>query len=272
MLPGHQLDLFAATGIAAASPAPQREPRPGLVPSELDDAALIVAITDVRPADCSDLIAEVACRRLIEAVPALEALCRRFKGFGLHRAVPEQIAAVNALAALGGPEAGATLVRILCDSVVQGPGLVHAVRAAAALRVRLPAERSMALLRQAEPAIRAEACRCAPPHPSVIAILVDLLGDLHPTVARAAACALGEFGCCEARPMLRRLLHEAPMTDIIAAVAAIADADLVVELGRIARTRPDLTEPVRAALEDIDNPRAGAVVATLSSHASNSGA
>ena len=159
MSPGHQLDLFAATGTAAASPGPQRELRPRLVPSELDDPALIVAITDVRPADCGDLIAEVARRRLIEAVPALEALCRRFKGSGLHGAVAGQIAAVNALAALGGREAGATLMRILCDAVVQGPGLEHAVRAAAALRVRLPAERSMALLRQAEPAIRAEATK-----------------------------------------------------------------------------------------------------------------
>ena len=99
---------------------------------------------------------------------------------------------------------------------------------------------------------------------------VDLLGDLHPTVARAAACALGEFGRCEARPVLRQLLNEAPAADIIAAVAAIADTDLVVELGRIARTRPDLAAPIGAALEDIENPRAGAVLATLSSHASNS--
>ena len=261
-----QPDLFAATGIAVASPAPHHEPRPRLVPSELEeDDALIAAIADVRPANCANLSAEIAGRRLIEAVPALEALCRRFKGFGLHHAVPEQVAAVNTLAALGGCEARASLVRILCDDVVQGPGLAHAVRAAAALRARLPAERAMTLLRHAEPAVRIEACRCAPPHPSVIAILVDLLGDLRPAVARAAACTLGDFGRCEARPMLRQLLHEAPTAEIIAAVAAIADADLVVVLGRIARTRPDLIAPARAALEDIDDSRAGAVLATLPS-------
>ena len=65
--------------------------------------------------------------------------------------------------------------------------------------------------------------------------------------------------------MLRQLLHEAPTAEIIAAVAAIADADLVVELGRIARTRPDLIAPARAALEDIDDSRAGAVLGTLPS-------
>jgi hypothetical protein len=68
---------------------------------------------------------------------------------------------------------------------MQGPGLAEAVRAAAALRARLPAERGMALLRHAESAVRAEACRCVPRHPLVVAISVDLLEDLHPAVATA---------------------------------------------------------------------------------------
>ena len=176
---------------------------------------------------------------------------------------------MKALAALGGREASAALVRILCDDVMQGPGLGEAVRAAAALRAQLPAERGMVLLRHAEPAVRAEACRCVPPHPSVVAILVDLLEDLRPTVAAAAACALGHFGRREARPILGQLMRKAPTADVIAAVVAIADADLVVELGRIARTRPNLATAVKPALEEIDNPLAGAVLATLSSHASD---
>ena len=113
----------------------------------MDDGALIAAIADVRPADCGNLAAEVARRHLIEAVPAFQALCRRFKGFGLQREVPEQIAAVNALAALGGREAGASLVRILCDDVMQGPGLTHAVRAAAAVRAKLSVAHAVTLLR-----------------------------------------------------------------------------------------------------------------------------
>ena len=176
---------------------------------------------------------------------------------------------MKALAALGGREASAALVRILCDDVMQGPGLGEAVHAGAALRARLPAERATTLLRHAEPAVRAEACRCVPAHPSVVAILVDLLEDLRPAVAAAAACALGDFGRREARPILRQLLRKEPTADVIAAVVAIADADLVVELGRIARTRPDLATAVKAALEEIDNPLAGAVLATLSSHASD---
>jgi hypothetical protein len=99
--------------------------------------------------------------------------------------------------------------------------------------------------------------------------LVDLLGDLHPTVAAAAACALGHFGRREARPILGQLLRGEPTADVIPAVVAIADADLVVQLGRIARTRPDLTAAVKAALEDIDDPWAGAVRATLSGRPSD---
>ena len=264
----HQLDLFATNGIVAASPAPGWERPPGLVCSELDDGALIAAIPNVRLVDCCDLAEEAVRRGLTSAVPALEALCRRFKGFGLTHAVPEQVAAVKAIAALSGREASAALVRILCDDVMQGPGLAEAVHAAAALRVQLPAGHGMVLLRHAESAVRADACRCVPPHSSVVAILVDLLGDLHPTVAAAAACALGHFGRREARPILGQLLRGEPTADVIPAVVAIADADLVVQLGRIARTRPDLTAAVEAALEDIDHPRAGSVLATLPHHVS----
>jgi HEAT repeat protein len=239
-----------------------------LAAAELDDATLIAAIPDVGFADCRDLTAEIARRGLITAVPAIEALCRRFKGFGLHRAVPEQVAAVNTLATLGGREARAALVRILCDDVMQGPGLVHAVSAAAVLRVRLPAERAIALLRHAEPAIRALVCRCVPGHAEATAVLADLLEDLNPAVANAAARTLGELGHSAARPILRRLLQEDPTADTISAVVAVADADLVVQLGRIARVRPDLTEAVKAALADVDDPRAGAVLATLSGRVS----
>jgi hypothetical protein len=36
----------------------------------------------------------------------LEALCRRFKGFGIEYAIPKQTAALGAHGAIGGREAG----------------------------------------------------------------------------------------------------------------------------------------------------------------------
>ena len=115
-----QPDLFAAAGASAAHPAPSREPRPRVAPESLDDAALIAAIPDAGLADCRALAAEAGRRRLLPAIPALEALCRRFRGFGLHHPVPEQVAALSALAAVGGRDAASAVSRIIVDGVVQG--------------------------------------------------------------------------------------------------------------------------------------------------------
>ena len=197
------------------------------------------------------------------AIPALEALCRRFRGFGLHHPVPEQVAALTALAAVGGRDAASAVARIIVDGVVQGSGLATAVGSAAILRASLPAETMLALLRHAEPAIRADACRCAHPQPRVIAVLADLLDDLNGAVASAAACALGNMGRIEARPLLLRLLRENPTEAVIAASVGTADADVIVQLGRIARTRPGLAAAAITALKDIDDPRAPAIITAI---------
>src|SRR5689334_13353761 len=131
MRPDRQLDLFDSGGVPA--PAPVVPPRPSFVASALDDAALLAALPNATQGTCQDLSSEAATRRLADAVPALEALCRRFKGFGLTHPVPEQMAAVRAIAAIGGREAAAALARIITDHVVQGPGLDTVMRAAARL-------------------------------------------------------------------------------------------------------------------------------------------
>ncbi|MDD2878299.1 MAG: hypothetical protein PHT60_14215 [Acidiphilium sp.] len=51
--------------------------------------------------ECSAYADEAIRRGLVAAVPALDALCRRFKGFGLSRPIREQGVAMAALAALG---------------------------------------------------------------------------------------------------------------------------------------------------------------------------
>ena len=156
---GRQLDLFSAAGFpvaddTTATPEPRR-----LAPSALDDVTLAATLATARLADCRALCAEVGRRRLTTAIPALEDLCRRFKGFGLEHAVPEQIAALNALTAISTPEAAAAVSRIIADGVVQGPGLRDAVDAAVHLGCRLPPAISAALLRHNDAQVRAAACR-----------------------------------------------------------------------------------------------------------------
>jgi hypothetical protein len=148
--------------------------------------------------------------------------------------------------------------------VVQGPGLAVAVRAAAHLRATLPVDILETLLRHAAPGIRADACRCVRrPLPELIALMAGLLGDADRTVARSAACALGQMGRTEARPALKGLLRSDPAEDVIDAVPSVADEECVVLLGRVAHTRPSLAEAVLDTLDSIDHPRAGTVAAKI---------
>src|SRR5271154_6258417 len=168
--------------------------------------------------DSVALAAEAGRRRMTVAVPALEALCGRFSGFGADRIVPEQAAAIDALAWIAGADAAQALARLIARSVVQGPCLQRAVTAAACLGGKLPAATVLKLLRHSDPQIRADACRFAQPSREMVVQLRDLLDDLQRPVRMAAACALGLTGRDEVRPLLTRYLREQPLAELIDAV------------------------------------------------------
>jgi HEAT repeat protein len=249
--------------VEAAEPAEHEQTHgPSLATAKLDDAALIDALPGSRLAEARGLAEEAARRGLNAAVPALEALCRRFKGFELRSVVPEQEAALEALAALGGRDAAAAVSRMLATGVVQGPGLSIALDAAARLGCRLPLDSVLIWMRHDEPEVRAAACGCARSSTQGIALLRELTGDLHEDVAAAAALALGRMGRDEARPSLLRMLGNDPTKEIVGAIASVATNDDIVVLGRPAVTRPDLADAVIEALEAIDTPRASVAANT----------
>jgi hypothetical protein len=258
----HQLDLFSDAGVRVEQCSPQSTGC-SLAAADMTDAALIAAIPESSLADSSVLAAEAGRRRLATAVPALAALCRRFAGFGADRMVPEQAAALRALAVIGTHEAARAVSEMIERAVVRGPALGVAVSAAAQLHATLSGDILRSLLQHAEPGIRADACQCARPLPELIALLVDLLDDLDRTVARAAACALGRLGRIEARPALIDLLRNRPSEDVIESVSSIADEECVVLIGRIARSTPGLAGAALDALESIDQPRAGVIAAAI---------
>jgi hypothetical protein len=173
-----QLDLFRASAESVERRAPGDAARPVIACDTLDDDSLLAAILDADLRNSVALAAEAGRRRLAAAIPALEALCRRFAGFGLDRIVPEQAAALEALATIGGSEAADALVRLIAKSVVHGPCLQRAASAAARFGAKLPAGTVLGLLRHDDPQIRAAACRCARPWPEAIPLLRDLLDDL----------------------------------------------------------------------------------------------
>lgn len=256
-----QLDLFAGAGIRPDQTPARAVERPRLIAPELDDGMLVAAIPSASLADCHALAAEAGRRRLAAAIPALDALCQRFRGFGIEQVIPEQAAALGALATIGGREAAQSVMRLIVEQVVQGPGLRLALDAAAELRVGLPGNVVVSLLRHQAPAIRAGACRCAGRSPAAIRLLAELLDDADRLVAREAACALGQMGRTEARPALLRLLREEPSTEVIESISAVADDECLVILGRIARARPDLSGAALAALDGVGSSRAAMIAA-----------
>ena len=200
-----QLDLFgdrAPIDGHSEGAAVQR-----LAPESLSDAALIAALPDAGLADACALAAEAGRRRPSGAVKALAALCNRFVGFGAERRLQEQAAALEALAAIGSPEASRSVVDMIVKGIVQGPTLVVAVTAASQLGGIFPSAFALQLLRHSDPTVRASACACVRAGPEIVAALIDLLVDRDLEVSTAAACALGRMGRVEARGPLKRYLN-----------------------------------------------------------------
>jgi HEAT repeat protein len=265
MMPERQLDFFAGSGIdrdglsTAAPPAPTP-----FVAADLDDQTLVAMIPMARLKEAPALAAEAGRRRLPEVVPALQALCRRFSGFGRERTVLEQWVALEALAAIGGTAAAHATTAMIMERVVEGPNRAHAIEVAAKLGARLPATTVLELMADPNADLRAAACACAGQQLALVPRLLELGHDEAGEVRNAAACALGRMGRREALPILTRLLREDPSAAVIDAVAAIADEDCVILLGRIARSRPDLAELVLDSLAVIAHPRARQLLQSLS--------
>jgi hypothetical protein len=77
----------------------------------------------------ADLFAGLGARAWDAPTPQGED-CRRFAGFGIEQPLPEQIAASQALGAIGGADAAASVAHIVVRVWVQGPTLATAVAVA----------------------------------------------------------------------------------------------------------------------------------------------
>ena len=264
-----QLDLFRDTPIAA-EPYPYDEAAPPVIAVEaIGEHDLLAGLLRSGIADSIALAAEAGRRRLTAAIPALEALCGRFSGFGADRIVPEQAATIDALAQIAGRGAAQALARLVARRTVEGPCLRRAVEAAARLGAKLPAGTMMELLCHDDPAIRAAACRFARPSPEMVAQLRELLDDIQRPVRMAAACALGLMGRTEVRPLLTRDLGEKPSAQVIDAIVSVADEECIVLLRRIARSMPELSATALDALDAIDHPRTLRILAEIGVPSSN---
>jgi hypothetical protein len=227
-----------------------------IVPEGLPDDDLIAAIPDVTLADAFAITAEAGKRGLKAAVPALISLGNRFVGYGAGAVVPEQVAALEALSAIGSQEAAHAVSRLIASKIVQVPTLLTALTVASQIGVVLPSDVALSLLREPDLSVRATACGCVRTGAEVITTLILLMGDPDAEVAIASACALGRMGSNEAQGLLKRYLLERPSHRVVETVAGVADEEAIVLLARTGRARRELTESVISALEVIDTPRA----------------
>jgi len=258
-----QPDLFSGGGVTPEHRTQPDSEVPSISPAELDNDTLLAVIMEAGLADSPSLIAEAVRREMPAAVSVLEKLCFRFAGFGTDLLIPEQKAALQALAAIGGQKAALSVVRLIVKAAVQGPTLKVAVNVAAQLGSNLPGDMVRQLLGHADAEVRADACRCARAAPDTIFILIGLLEDLNRGVNVAAACALGRMGNRDALPMLSRMLRDAPSAEIIDAISGVADEDSIILLGRLLQTESALSSVVRDALDAIDHPRAAQITGTM---------
>ncbi len=256
-----QLDLFGDRPRFEGSP--NASSLQTLVANNLSDEALIAALPDSVLADACALAAEAGKRRLRGAVTALETLCNRFVGYGVDCRVPEQAAALEALSAIGGPEASRSVAQMIAKGIVQGPTLAVAPTTASQLGVIFPADIALALLRHSNPLVRAPACACVRAGHEIVVALNELLGDLDREVATAAACALGRMGRGEARNHLKRYLTDRPSPRVIEALAGVADDEAIVFFARAGRARRELAATILSALDEMDDVRAAAAASGL---------
>jgi HEAT repeat protein len=251
-----QLDLFGGGGNASAQAPKSGRTHAIADPTTLSDREILAMIPDAGIPLVFSLIDEAGRRKLKEAVPVLDRLCRLFTGFGVEREVPEQAAALLALASIGGREAQAAMSGLLSGGVIQGPTLKIAARAAATLKCRLPAEIVLSFLSSSDPEMRATTCDLALPRSDIFAALLSLLADPDNNVRTSAACALGRHGRHEARDALKNLLRKAPTPAVVEAIAPIADPESIVLLGRLAKSGGSLAKVALDALSGIDDPLA----------------
>ena len=106
----NQLDLFAERGRVIARRAPESMAAPAEARVEtLSDDDLLESIQKARPLKIEAVCSEIVSRSLEAAVPALEALWRRFAGFGVEKSLREQLAVLETLARLAGTDARSAL-------------------------------------------------------------------------------------------------------------------------------------------------------------------
>ncbi len=209
--------------------------------------------------DLVTLITEVERRREAAAAPLLVRVCRRHAGFDQYRTVPEVVAALKALAAVGAADAAPAIMRLVEQGAFGHASVAAALRYFASVRHRPAAVLLRPHLDHDEAEVREAACALA----AVIGTrgdierLLELCNDTRTEVIDAAQIALGTLGHRPIKNILESRLQTAAIDDIpriVDALVAVSDEETAVCLGRLVERVSDKSVRcvVAEALAELD--------------------
>lgn len=262
-----QLDLFAPVpspvepvDCADSAAVPKSVISSPLRPEEMSDACLLAEFRKASVTTVSDLGAELIKRRPLGWQQAALKLWRRFLGFGGDRPTVEQEIVLTM--------AMATSDRQLVEAILRMGQILPCfepflIRAAAASGGTLPKATVEAGLCSENTDVRCAALSLAVASDVSLDDVYPYLTDPVREVRRAAAVALAEAGEEEARDVLLYEIRVRPSRTLLEALSFVANEDVVIRLGQLARQSPEWCEPVIAVLETIDHPTASKVIAGL---------
>jgi hypothetical protein len=188
--------------------------------------------------DLVALIAEVERRREATAAPLLVRVCRRHAGFDRSRTVPEVVAALNALAAVGAVDAAPAIMRLVEQGALGNASVAAALRYFVSVRYRPAAVLVRPHLDHDEAEVREAACTLAAVvgTRSNIERLLELCNDTRTEVTDAALIALGNLGHRPVKKILESRLQTVAIDDIpriVDALVGVSDEETAVCLGRL---------------------------------------
>jgi hypothetical protein len=253
-----QLDLFdqPAGDMNAATGALQ----PAIDPAAVSDEDLLLGFARASLGSVEPLAREIFRRRPEGWTDAAAALWERFLGFGTNVPMPEQVAVLD----LGRQTAAAPLLIQLLRRAPMADCLdPHLLPAAAACGVSLPQATVHRGLAHQQPNTRAAAVRVASVSRTPVDRLHPLLADPVRDVRRTAATVIAEAGDGMAREPLLREMRLQPDRRGLEALSSVANEDVVIRLGQIARQHHAWRRIIIEVLHMIDDPKAAIVAAGL---------
>jgi hypothetical protein len=260
-----QVDLFDLPETVTPISEPPAAVPTSVEPEQLDDLDLLDHLAHCTINTVMPVAEEIIRRRPLGWECAVLKLWNRFLGFGVTKPMLEQRVVLDIIRRTS---AGDVLRDILGRGHLATAIEPELLDAAAACGVPLHLDIVSRGLASTQPLIRETAVKLALSSGLCADELHAFLSDTSSVVRRAAAIALAEAGDVVAREPLLREMAIRPGSAGLEALSYIADENVVIRLGHIARSHPDYAEIIRDVLIGIDHPRAPIVAANLNGRVS----